>query len=58
MGLLAKILAYHPTVAVRKNSGEIVTIEIDMDDWYEDRVIWESLLRASGAFWWHRMRAR
>jgi len=48
MGMLARVLAYHPTVAVRKESGEVVTIEIDMDDWYENQIVWESLLRGSG----------
>jgi len=45
---MALILAYHPTVAVRKKSGKVVTIEIDMDDWYENQIIWEGLLRGSG----------
>lgn len=42
------ILAYHPEVEVRRESGEVVTIELDMDDWYTNQEILERLLRASG----------
>ena len=43
-----KIVAYHPTVAVRRESGEVVTIEVDMDDWYTDQEVIDKLLVASG----------
>ena len=45
---LTRIIAYHPVIVVRKESGEVVTIEVDMDDWYTNQEIFECLVLASG----------
>ena len=46
---MRQIIAYHPTIEVRKESGEVVTIEIGMDDWYTNQEVLDGLLRVTGS---------
>jgi hypothetical protein len=46
------VVAYHPTFTVRTPSGEGVIIEVDMNDWYSDDEVRESLYHASGYRTW------
>lgn len=46
---MPKITAYHPEIAVQKESGEVVLIKPDLDDWYDEGEILSKLARATGA---------
>ena len=45
---MPQIIAYHPEVVVQMPGGSVVTVEVDMDDWYDSQSVLKKLIRASG----------
>jgi hypothetical protein len=46
--MVPRIAAYHPEIAVRRATGEIVVIKPDLDNWYDEREVLTILGRAVG----------
>lgn len=46
---MPKIAAYHPEITVQRDSGEVVVIRPDLDNWYDEKEVLEILGRATGA---------
>jgi hypothetical protein len=46
---MAKVLAYHPEIHVKKRDGGLVAIRADMPDWASDEEVLSQLARPVGA---------
>lgn len=46
---MVNIVSYHPKLCVEQPDGGLVTLTMDLDNWYEDREVWRLLGAFTGA---------